>query len=84
MDSETQSPKKEDSLKIFKVIDSRYQVMAKVLGEGSFAVTYLTLDLKTKKTIACKMISKKHLINKINSSRNKSVTKDYFVHALKS
>lgn len=58
--------------------------MSKVLGEGSFAVTYLALDLKTKKTIACKMISKKHLINKINSSRNKTVTKEYFINALKS
>ena len=85
MDPETEQGHKGDSRKAYKkIIDSRYQIMEKELGSGSFATTYLTIDLKTKKTIACKMISKKELITKINNSANKTITKEYFINALKS
>lgn len=66
-----------------KVIDSKYSIKDKVLGQGSFATTYLAFDNKTGKKIACKMIEKQHLVNKINLSKNKTLTKDFFVHALK-
>lgn len=58
-----------------KVVDGRYSIKDKKLGEGSFAKTYLALDTKSNKIIACKMIEKKNLIEKINSSKNKTLTK---------
>jgi len=58
-----------------KVVDSRYSIKDKKLGEGSFAKTYLAIDTKSNKVIACKMIEKKNLIEKINLSKNKSLTK---------
>jgi serine/threonine protein kinase len=39
-----------------KVVDSRYSIKDKNLGEGSFAKTYLALDTQTNRIIACKMI----------------------------
>lgn len=64
-------------------MDGRYSIKDKKLGEGSFAKTYLASDTKTSKVVACKMIEKKNLIDKINLSKNKSLTKDYFINALK-
>jgi serine/threonine-protein kinase ULK3 len=66
-----------------KIVDGKYQIKNKSLGEGSFATTYLAFDSKNKEVIACKMISKKHLIGKINLSKNKTLTKEYFINALK-
>ena len=66
-----------------KVVDGRYSVKDKMLGFGSFAKTYLAIDTTKNKIIACKMIEKKHLIEKINLSTNKSLTKEYFINALK-
>ena len=66
-----------------KIVDGRYQIKDQLLGKGSFASTYLCIDNKTGNIIACKMVSKKHLIDKINLSKNKSLTKEYFIHALK-
>ena len=65
------------------MVDGRYSIKDKKLGEGSFAKTYLSLDTKTGRVLACKMIEKKHLIDKINLSKNKSLTKEYFINALK-
>lgn len=45
-----------------KVVDGRYQIKDKLLGTGSFASTYICIDTKTGSVIACKMVSKKHLI----------------------
>jgi serine/threonine protein kinase len=56
-------------------VDGRYQIKDKKLGSGSFATTYLCIDAKKESIIACKMVSKKHLIEKINNSKNKSLTK---------
>lgn len=66
-----------------KVVDGRYSVKDKMLGMGSFAKTYLAVDTKANKVIACKMIEKKNLIEKINQTKNKSLTKEYFINALK-
>ena len=60
-----------------KVVDGHYSIKDKKLGEGSFAKTYLSIDTKTGKVLACKMIEKKNL------SKNKSLTKEYFINALK-
>ena len=66
-----------------KVVDGHYSIKDKKLSEGSFAKTYLSIDTKTGKVLACKMIEKKNLIDKINLSKNKSLTKEYFINALK-
>lgn len=66
-----------------KIVDGKYQIKDKALGKGSFATTYLCIDSSIGSVIACKMISKKHLIEKINLSKNKSLTKEYFIHSLK-
>lgn len=58
-----------------KIVDGKYLVKTKKLGQGSFAQTYLAIDNTTGHEIACKMISKKNLIEKINASKNKSMTK---------
>jgi serine/threonine protein kinase len=65
------------------VVDGHYSIKDCKLGEGSFAKTYLAVDTKTGKQLACKMIEKKNLIDKINLSKNKSLTKEYFINALK-
>ena len=39
-----------------KVVDGRYSVKDKMLGMGSFAKTYLAVDTKNNKVIACTMI----------------------------
>lgn len=64
-------------------MDGRYSIKDRKLGEGSFAKTYLAMDMKSGKVVACKMIEKKNLIDKINLSKNKSLTKEYFINALK-
>lgn len=53
------------------------------MGTGSFATSYLCIVDNVQEVLACKMISKKDLITKINSSINKALTKDYLVNALK-
>ena len=58
-----------------KVVDGKYVIKNKRLGIGSFAETYLAIDNTTGKELACKMISKKHLIEKINASKHKTLTK---------
>lgn len=84
MESETEKLKKGiEEVHTLKVVDGRYSVKDKKLGEGSFAKTYLALDTKSGRVIACKMIEKKNLIEKINMSKNKSLTKEYFINALK-
>jgi serine/threonine protein kinase len=65
------------------VVDGRYSIKEKKLGEGSFAKTYLAVDTKTSTILACKMIESKNLIEKINLSKNKTLTKEYFINALK-
>ena len=65
------------------MVDGHYSIKDRKLGEGSFAKTYLAVDTKTGKMLACKMIEKKNLIDKINLSKNKSLTKEYFINALK-
>lgn len=72
-----------ENLHTLKVVDGHYSIKDKMLGEGSFAKTYLAIDNKNGKVLACKMIEKKNLIDKINLSKNKSLTKEYFINALK-
>ena len=72
-----------EEMHTLKVVDGRYSVKDKMLGFGSFAKTHLAIDTKSNKVIACKMIEKKNLIEKINLSKNKSLTKEYFINALK-
>jgi serine/threonine protein kinase len=72
-----------EEMHTLKVVDGRYSIKDRKLGEGSFAKTYLAIDTKSSKVIACKMIEKKNLIDKINLSKNKSLTKEYFINALK-
>ena len=76
-------PAKKEGSHTVKIVDGRYHIKNKPLGEGSFAQTYLAVDQSTGEELACKMISKKNLIDKINASKNKSLTKEYFVSALK-
>lgn len=63
------------ALSTYKIVDGKYLVKNKRIGEGSFAETYLAIDNTNGQELACKMISKKNLIDKINSSKNKSLTK---------
>ncbi len=62
--SEETEQKKSNVEKIptMKIVDGRYQIKDKHLGTGSFASTYACIDTKTGNVIACKMVSKKHLI----------------------
>lgn len=83
MDSETDFKATSSTVPTLKVVDGKYQIKNKILGKGSFAHTYLAINSKTGEEIACKMISKKHLMEKINASKHKTLTKDYFITALK-
>jgi serine/threonine protein kinase len=53
------------------------------LGKGTFATTYLAINIKTKQLLACKMISKQGLLELINGYKAKSSAKNYFIKALK-
>jgi hypothetical protein len=64
-----------NSLQTLKIVDGKYQLKNKKLGQGSFAETYLAIETSTGEELACKMISKKNLIEKINASKNKTLTK---------
>ena len=66
-----------------KTVGGRYVVKTHLLGQGSFAKTYLAIDTESKRLLACKMISKQELINQINTYQAKTTAKDYFVKALK-
>lgn len=70
-------------LQTLKIVDGKYMIKNKKLGEGSFAETFLAIDNANGQELACKMISKKHLIEKINASKHKTLTKEYFITALK-
>ena len=70
-------------LQTMKIVDGKYHVKTKELGKGSFAITYLAIDSTNGQELACKMISKKNLIDKINASKHKALTKEYFIGALK-
>lgn len=63
------------NLQTFNIVDGKYLLKNKMLGQGSFAETFLAIDNSTGQELACKMISKKNLIDKINASKNKSMTK---------
>jgi len=43
----------------------------------------MAVDTKNNQIIACNIIEKKNLIEKINLSKNKMLTKEYFINALK-
>jgi serine/threonine protein kinase len=54
-----------------------------LLGQGSFAKTYLAINVETKQALACKMISKQELLDLINAYQAKNSAKNYFIKALK-
>jgi len=57
MEQETEKSKKGiEDYHTLKVVDGRYSVKDKKLGEGSFAKTYMAIDTKSSQVIACKMI----------------------------
>ncbi len=64
-----------------KQVDGKYIIKRLELGKGSFSTTYLAL--KDDELIACKMIAKKDLVDKINASHNKQPTKEYLLGSLK-
>jgi hypothetical protein len=66
-----------------KVVDGKYIIKKLALGKGSFSTTYLALREGKEGPIACKMIAKKDLVDRINASQNKVPTKDYLLSALK-
>jgi serine/threonine protein kinase len=75
MINETTNNNNNQNLPTLKIVDSKYIVKNKLLGRGSFAQTYLAIENTTGKQLACKMISKKDLIQKINASKHKTLTK---------
>lgn len=69
------------SLETLKTVD-RYVIKNHLLGEGSYAKTYLALN-SAQDILACKMIGKKNLIEKINNSKNKEKTRDFIVNSIR-
>lgn len=47
------------------MIDGKYQVLKKKLGKGSFAQTYLTVMQEPYTLLACKMICKKDMLERV-------------------
>jgi serine/threonine protein kinase len=52
-----------------------------MLGEGHYAQTYIAIS-SSNEILACKMINKKQLIERINNSKNKTMTKDFFTNMI--
>ena len=69
------------SLETLKTVD-RYTIKNHMLGKGNYAETYLALD-SSGTVLACKMIQKKNLIEKINRSKNKTYTRDFLTNAIR-
>jgi hypothetical protein len=53
-----------------------------LLGEGSYAKTYLAIK-SGNEIVACKMISKKDLRKKINKSSDKEFTQDFLTSSIR-
>jgi serine/threonine protein kinase len=66
-----------------KTVEDKYQIKEKLLGQGTFAKTYVAINIKTKQILACKMISKQELLDLINAYKAKNSAKNYFIKALK-
>lgn len=58
-------------MQTLKVVDSRYQIKARILGRGSYGEVYLCYDTKDSNLKACKMISKQKIVQRINRSESK-------------
>lgn len=72
------------SLSNYKLIDSKYFIKNKKLGKGNFAETYLaTLKEDENKILACKMIQKSTIIEKLKNSSNPEARKEYIIQSLK-
>lgn len=54
-----------------KVIDGKYIIKKEKLGRGSFADTFLTV-LEPNTLLACKMICKQEMLDKVRNSTRRS------------
>jgi len=78
-----------DNLKVsdipnYKLVDQKYYIKNKLLGSGSFAETYLaTLKENENILLACKMISKQSIIDKLVKTENPVARKEYIINSLK-
>ena len=48
IDESQEKANKVEQMQTVKIVDGRYQIKNKSLGEGSFATTYLAFDSKNK------------------------------------
>ena len=70
-------------IQTMKIVGGKYLVKNHKLGEGSLAQTFLVIDNTNGEELAYKMISKKHLMEKINASKHKTLKNESFISALK-
>jgi serine/threonine protein kinase len=67
----------------FRVIDSRYEIKNIFLGEGTFGEVFVCWDRVAREVLAVKAISKAKLLDKINSSKSKDKTKEFYIKSLR-
>ena len=68
----------------FKLVDQKYFIKNYSLGKGNFANTYLaTLKEDQTQMLACKMIQKQDIIEKLKNSSNPEARKEYIINSLK-
>jgi hypothetical protein len=68
----------------FKLVDQKYIIKNYPLGRGNFATTYLAV-MKADQTqlLACKMIQKSDILEKLKNSKNAEQRKEYIINSLK-
>ncbi|KAL4486161.1 hypothetical protein ABPG72_012214 [Tetrahymena utriculariae] len=68
----------------FKLIDKKYYMKNHVLGKGNFAETYLATRVEDENQIlACKMIAKQQIMEKLKKAPDPEGRKKYIIDALK-
>ncbi|EGR30075.1 protein kinase domain protein [Ichthyophthirius multifiliis] len=68
----------------YKLVDQKYYIKNHVLGRGNFAETYLaTLKENENQILACKLISKDSLMEKLRKSKEPESRKKYIIDSLK-
>ncbi|EAS05912.1 plant dual-specificity MAP kinase kinase family domain protein (macronuclear) [Tetrahymena thermophila SB210] len=72
------------SVQNFKLIDKKYYMKNHVLGKGNFAETYLATRVEDENQIlACKMIAKQQIMEKLRRAPDPEGRKKYIIDALK-
>ena len=78
---ESKKPLNIEEMKDFKLVDNTYIIKNHRLGKGNFAETYLAVMKEDPtKLLACKMITKSSIKDRVKNSKNPEKRKEYIIN----